>query len=164
MMRLDGDGAGGPPACYLSGAIDALVASRTGGRLRLLDFKYALPRPEAAERYRLQLAVYALAASRAHGGAPVEARLQFLRGDQSSLDVTPAPAELVALARDAPALVQGVAAGSGVRAPGARGRDEPRCRAEGCGFVERCFGAGSAAVPSPPGVGGGTPVAPPDPA
>ena len=141
LLRLDGGGEGGPPACYLAGAIDALVAPRAGERLLVLDFKYALPRPEAAARYRLQLAAYALAASRASGGAPVEARLQFLRGDFSTLDLTPTPAELTALARDAAALAHGVATGAGDRPPAALGRDRPRCQEEGCGFVERCFGA-----------------------
>jgi hypothetical protein len=141
LMRLDGGGAGGPPACYLNGAIDALVAPAGGGPLLLLDYKYALPRAESAERYRLQLTAYALAASRAHGGVPVEARLQFLRGDLSSLDVTPGAEELSALARDAPALAHGVATGAGDQPPAALGRDPERCRGEGCGFVERCFPA-----------------------
>jgi ATP-dependent helicase/nuclease subunit A len=112
-----------------------------GGPLLVIDYKYALPRAEAAERYRLQLAAYALAVSRAHGGAPVEARLQFLRGDLASLDVTPTAEELSALARDAPALAWGVATGAGDRPPAALGRDQARCRGEGCGFVERCFAA-----------------------
>jgi ATP-dependent helicase/nuclease subunit A len=139
LMRLDGAGEASPPACYLDGAIDALVAPPPGGRLLVIDFKYALPRAEAAERYRLQLAAYALAASRAHGGAPVEARLQFLRGDFASLDVTPTAEELSALARAAPALAWGVATGAGDQPPSALGRDQARCRGEECGFVERCF-------------------------
>jgi hypothetical protein len=140
-MRLDGHGEESPPACYLDGAIDALVSPSQGGRLLVLDFKYALPRAAAAERYRLQLAAYALAASRAHGGAPVEARLQFLRGDLSSLDVTPTEEDLSVLARDAPALAHGVATGAGDRSPTALGRLEERCRGEGCGFVGRCYPA-----------------------
>lgn len=139
LMRLDGAGAGSPPACYLDGAIDALVGHPKGGPLLVLDYKYAMPRAEAAERYRLQLAAYALAASRAHGGAPVEARLQFLRGDFASLDVTPTAEALSALALAAPALAWGVATGAGDQPPSALGRDEARCRGEGCGFVERCF-------------------------
>jgi hypothetical protein len=139
LLRLDGPAPGGPPACYLHGAIDALVTPAGGAPLRVLDFKYAMPRAESAERYRLQLAAYALAASRAHAGAPVEARLQFLRGDRSELDVTPTAEALAGLARDAPALALEVASGSGDRPPAALGRDPPRCRAEGCGFVARCF-------------------------
>ena len=140
LLRLGGEGSGAP-ACYLNGAIDALVAPRQGGRPLVLDFKYALPRAEAAERYRVQLEAYALAASRASGGGPVEARLQFLRGDLSSLDMTPTAAALAGLAREAPGLALGVARGDGDRPPEALGRDRTRCGAEGCGFVERCFPA-----------------------
>jgi hypothetical protein len=144
LLRLDAEGEGGPPACYLQGAIDALVVPRPGGRLLVLDYKYSLPRAEAADRYRLQLTAYALAASRASGGAPVEARLLFLRGDFSGLDVTPTPEALAALARDAPALAAAVARGAGDRTPAELGRDEARCLGEGCGFVERCYRAGHA--------------------
>ncbi len=148
LLRLGGEGSGAP-ACYLSGAIDARVAPRPGGRPLVLDFKYALPRAEAAERYRVQLEAYALAASRATGGGPVEARLQFLRGDFSSLDMTPTAAALAGLAREAPGLALGVARGDGDRPPEALGRDRARCGAEGCGFVERCFGRGNAPDRSP---------------
>jgi hypothetical protein len=159
LMRLDGDQAGGPPACYLNGAIDALLAPRAGEPLLVLDYKFALPRLESAERYRLQLAAYALAASRAHGGAAVEARIQFLRGDFSALDVTPTAEQLSALARTAPALALGVATGAGDQPPEALGRDRPRCRAEGCGFVERCFGTRDAvAGPSTAEAGGAVPA------
>jgi hypothetical protein len=122
-----------------------LVAPRPGGRLLVIDYKYSLPRAEAAERYRLQLAAYALAASRASDGAPVEARLQFLRGDFSRLDVTPSAAALADLARAAPALALGISRGEGDRTPAELGRDEARCLGEGCGFVERCYGAGRGA-------------------
>jgi hypothetical protein len=148
LLRLDGDA--GVPACYLNGAIDALVAPRPGGRLLVIDYKFSLPRPEAAERYRLQLEAYVLAASRAHGGAPVEARLQFLRGDFSALDVTPGAAALDDLARRAPGLALGVARGDGDRTPEALGRDETGCRAEGCGFVERCYRPARAEAPHEP--------------
>ena len=100
---------------------------RRGERLLVLDYKYALPRPGSADRYRVQLAAYALAASRASGGAPVEARLQFLRGDFSSLDVTPAPEDLVALARAAPVQARDLSSGGGDRTPAELGRDEARC-------------------------------------
>jgi ATP-dependent exoDNAse (exonuclease V) beta subunit len=143
LLRLGGEGSG-PPACYLNGAIDALVAPRPGGRVLVLDFKYALPRAEAAERYRVQLVAYALAASRAGGGGPIEARLQFLRGDFSSLDVTPTAAAMAALEQEAPVLALGLASGTGERRPEALGRDRARCSTEGCGFVERCFGPGDA--------------------
>jgi hypothetical protein len=148
LLRLGGEERGAP-ACYLNGAIDALVAARPGERTLVLDFKYALPRAEAAERYRVQLEAYALAASRATGGGPVEARLQFLRGDFSSLDVTPTAAALTLLARDAPVLALGVACGDGDRPPEALGRDRARCVAEGCGFVERCFRAKDAPDQAP---------------
>jgi ATP-dependent helicase/nuclease subunit A len=164
LLRLDGDAPDGPPACYLSGAIDALVAPRSGARLLVLDYKFALPRVESAERYRIQLVAYALAASRAHGGAPVEARLQFLRGDHSSLDVTPTPEALAGFAEGAPALARALADGAGDRTPAEMGRDLARCRGEGCGFVERCFAAGQGAGPAAPEGGGAGPVAPRDPA
>jgi hypothetical protein len=138
LLRLDG--APGEPACYLDGAIDALVLpARRGGALLVADYKYAMARPGSAERYRLQLLAYALAASRAHGGARVEARLQFLRGDFRVVDVTPSAAALAAFAREAPALAAGVARGEGDRPPAVLGRDEARCSEEGCGFVSRCF-------------------------
>ncbi len=159
LLRLDGEGEGGPPACYLNGAIDALVRPGPGGRLLVLDYKYAVPRAEAAERYRLQLTAYALAASRAHGGAPVEARLQFLRGDFGALDVTPGEEALAGLARAAPGLAADLARGAGDRTPADLGRDPDRCRAEGCGFVERCFQPGHA--PDRPLVEGGATAAAP---
>ncbi len=160
LMRLGGERQDGPPACYLNGAIDALVAPRPGERLLVLDFKYAHPRAEAADRYRLQLAAYALAASRAHGGVPVEARLQFLRGDFGVLDVTPTAEALADLARDAPALVQDLSGGAGDRTPAELGRDATRCRAEGCGFVDRCHAPGPA-PPPPPADGDGARLGPP---
>ncbi len=144
LLRLDGDAGHGLPGCYLDGAIDALVAPRRGERLLVLDYKFALPRPGSADWYRVQLAAYALAASRASGGAPVEARLQFLRGDFSSLDVTPAPEDLVALARAAPVQARDLSSGGGDRTPAELGRDEARCLEEGCGFAARCHQPGRA--------------------
>ena len=133
-------GEGVAPAAYLVGAIDALVAGRRGEGIVLVDYKYATPRPGAAERYRLQLLAYTLAARRAHPGARVRARLQFLRGDLRAVDVTATERELDAFAREAPALALGAYAGTGGdRPPAALGRDEARCRAEGCGYVARCF-------------------------
>jgi len=164
LLRLDGEGEGAPAPCYLSGAIDALVTPRPGGRLLVLDYKYSLPRAEAADRYRLQLAAYALAASRASGGAPVEARLQFLRGDFSGLDVTPSPEALADFARAAPALAAGVASGAGDRTPAELGRDEARCLGEGCGFVERCYRAGDAPDRAPVEPGLAPPAGSGDPA
>ena len=132
--------AAGAPAAYLVGAIDALVAGRRGEGIVLIDYKYAAPRPGAAERYRLQLLAYTLAARRAHPGARVRARLQFLRGDFRAVDVTATERELAAFAREAPALALGAHAGAGGdQSPAALGRDEARCRAEGCGYVARCF-------------------------
>jgi ATP-dependent helicase/nuclease subunit A len=137
LLRLDGEG--GAPDAYLVGAIDALVAERRGAELTVVDYKYAVPRPGAAERYRLQLLAYALAARRAHPRARVRARLQFLRGDLRAVDVTPSAAELDRFARGGAALAWDAHRGAGAElSPAEAGRDEARCRAEGCGFVSRC--------------------------
>ena len=121
----------------------------------MIDYKYALPRAGAAERYRLQLLAYALAARRAHPGARVRARLQFLRGDLRSVEVAATERELEAFAREAPPLALGAHSGRGADlAPAALGRDEARCRAEGCGYAGRCFPrlpAVRAATPPRPG-------------
>jgi hypothetical protein len=129
----------GARRCYVSGALDALL-EEPGGRLAVVDFKYAVPRPEAAERYRAQLAAYVLAVARARPGAAVSARLQFLRGDQRAVDVTPSPEALARFEAEAPALGAAAARGEAPPSPAALGRDRARCRAEGCGFVGRCFG------------------------
>ncbi|HEX9052971.1 MAG TPA: PD-(D/E)XK nuclease family protein, partial [Anaeromyxobacter sp.] len=147
LLRLPGGpsaaaGADGAiPDAYVVGAIDALVLGRRGEPITVVDYKYATARPGAAERYRIQLLAYALAARRAHPGARVRARLQFLRGDLRAVDLTPAEAELAAFAREAPALAWDAHRGAGDRPPAELGRDEARCRAEGCGFVSRCFAA-----------------------
>jgi ATP-dependent exoDNAse (exonuclease V) beta subunit len=136
LLRLPGDGV---PDCYLSGAIDALVD--TGREVAVIDFKYAIGGEAAGERYRFQLLAYALAASRALPGRPVTARVQFLRGACTAVDVTPRPAELARFAREAPRLALAAHAGTELaRAPGELGRTSERCEAEGCGFVGRCFG------------------------
>jgi ATP-dependent helicase/nuclease subunit A len=140
LLRLDGRG--GTPDAYLVGAIDALVVGRRGEGITVVDYKYAVPRPGAVERYRLQLLAYALAARQAHPGARVRARLQFLRGDLRAADVTASAADLERFAREGPALAWDVHRGAGgERSPADLGRDEARCRAEGCGFVGRCFPA-----------------------
>jgi ATP-dependent exoDNAse (exonuclease V) beta subunit len=144
LLRLDGTG--DAPACYLVGAIDALVSDRRGA-LTVVDYKYAMPRPGAVERYRLQLLAYALAAARAHPGAAVRARLQFLRGDHRAVDLTPPPEELARFAADAPRLAWAAFRGDGDRPPAALGRDEARCRAEGCGYAARCHPRSPAAEP-----------------
>jgi ATP-dependent exoDNAse (exonuclease V) beta subunit len=137
LLRLGDDRS---PVCYLVGALDALVEGRR--EIAVVDFKYALPRPGAAERYRLQLLAYVLAASRALPGRRVRATLQFLRGSCATVDVTPGPAELRAFARDAPCLAAAVHAGADrSRTPAELGRDEARCRSEACGYVGRCFGS-----------------------
>jgi hypothetical protein len=136
LLRLGG--AAG--TAYLVGAIDALVAGRRGEGVWVVDYKYAAPRAEAAGRYRLQLLAYVLAARRAHPGARIRARLQFLRGDFRTVEVDTGDAELAAFARDAPALALGAHRGTGGDvSPAALGRDEARCRAEGCGYVGRCY-------------------------
>jgi hypothetical protein len=137
LLRLPGDGV---PDCYLVGALDALVVGRRGEGILVVDYKYASPRAGSTERYRLQLLAYALAARRAHPGAEVRARLQFLRGDLRAMDVTPSERELDAFAREAPRLAWGAHRGAGGEiSPSALGRDEARCRGEGCGYVGRCF-------------------------
>ena len=158
LLRLDGaasPGAGegqGVPDAYLVGAIDALVAGRRGEGITVVDYKYATARPEAVERYRLQLLAYALAALRAHPGARVRARLQFLRGDLRAVDLTPSAHDLERFAAEAPRLAWEAHRGGGDRPPHELGRDEARCRAEGCGYVGRCYpqargGDGPAAEP-----------------
>jgi ATP-dependent exoDNAse (exonuclease V) beta subunit len=137
LLRL-GEASG--PACYLVGAVDALALDARARVATVVDYKYAVPRPGAAERYRWQLLAYALAAGRAHPGYTVRARLQFLRGDARAVDVTPTPAELDRFAAEAPVLAAEAARGGGDRLPGELGRTEARCRAEGCGWVGRCFG------------------------
>ncbi len=137
LLRLDGDGA---PACYLVGAVDALVEEKRD--VAVIDFKYAMARPGAAERYRLQLLAYALAASRALPGRRVTATLQFLRGGCAAVDLTPRAAELRTFEREAPRLAAAAHAGADLsRTPAQLGRSEARCRAEGCGYLGRCFGA-----------------------
>jgi ATP-dependent exoDNAse (exonuclease V) beta subunit len=149
VIRLEGEraegiapaeaGAVGAGAVYLDGTIDALVA--TPDEVRVVDFKFARHHPGAEERYRFQLAAYALAASRAFPGRPVRAELHYLRGGGRVVDVTPAPGEVERLARDLPGLARAAARGEGRDAsPGTLGRDVARCAAEGCGFVARCFG------------------------
>lgn len=137
LLRLGG---GEEPACYVTGAIDALVEE--GGAVAVLDFKYALPRPGAAERYRLQLAAYALAAGRAFPGRRVTAALQFLRGSCAAVDVTPSAAALRRLAAEAPRLALALRGGE-APSPAELGRDAARCAAEGCGYVARCFPGGA---------------------
>jgi ATP-dependent exoDNAse (exonuclease V) beta subunit len=136
LLRLDG--AGGLPACYLSGAVDALWEER--GQVTVVDFKYSVGRPEERERYRLQLTAYALAAGRAFPGRRVRAGIQFLRGALGAADLTPSSAEMDRFAAEAPRLALGVFRGDGEwRTPPELGRSEPRCRAEGCGYLARCF-------------------------
>jgi hypothetical protein len=134
LLRLPGS-----PPCYVDGTIDALAATADG--VEVLDFKYAPYHPGAEERYRVQLAAYALAASRAFGGRSVKASLHFLRGVPRTVDVTPSEEALQRLAAEIPPLVVGAARGDGRDlSPADVGRDEARCRAEGCGFAPRCFG------------------------
>jgi len=137
LLRLPGDGA--VPACYLSGAIDALAIEERG--VSVVDFKYAMARPGSAARYRFQLLAYALAASRAYPGRRVRMGLQFLRGSCASVDLTPAPEELERFAALAPRLALGAFRGEGEEhSPAELSRDEARCRAEGCGYAARCHG------------------------
>ncbi|BDG07108.1 UvrD-helicase domain-containing protein [Anaeromyxobacter paludicola] len=140
LLRLAGDGV---PDCYLTGAIDALVEA--GREAVVIDFKYAHPRREAAERYRMQLLAYALAAQRALPGSSIRARLQFLRGSCAALDLTPTDSELSRFAREAPFAAASACAGTAAqRTPAALGRDRARCEAEGCGYLLRCYPSGGA--------------------
>jgi len=134
LLRLGG----GAAPCYLDGAIDALVVERR--EVRVLDFKYARRRREEGERYRLQLLAYALAASRAWPEKTVRSALWFLRGGAAALDLTPSQQELLRFAAEVPGLARGAASASGRGAsPESLGRDEERCRGEGCGYAARCF-------------------------
>ncbi|HZZ83505.1 MAG TPA: UvrD-helicase domain-containing protein [Anaeromyxobacteraceae bacterium] len=135
LLRLEGDGV---PACYLTGAIDALLEGPR--EVAVVDFKYAHARRESADRYRLQLLAYALAARRALPGLAVRARLQFLRGSCAAVDLTPTDAELARFAREAPFAAASARAGAAAqRAPAELGRDRARCEAEGCGYLLRCY-------------------------
>jgi ATP-dependent exoDNAse (exonuclease V) beta subunit len=134
LLRLKGDG---PTAVYLVGAIDALVVGPKGERT-VVDFKYATLRRGSAERYRLQLGLYALAVMRAYPGAKVRAVLQFLRGDARAVEVTPTSRELRRLELEAALWATQLAAPREV-SPAELGREPSRCEAEGCGFVSRCF-------------------------
>ena len=134
LLRLGED----PAPCYLDGAIDALVVER--GEVRVVDFKYAVWRRDASDRYRLQLLAYALAASRAWPGRRVRAALQFLRGGMAAVDLSPSRPELDRFAAEAPALARGASRAAGRDlSPGELGRIRDRCRAEGCGYAGRCF-------------------------
>ena len=133
VVRLEGT-----PACYLDGALDVLIVNKD--LVEVLDFKYASHHPGAEERHRVQLAGYSLAASRAFPGRPVRAAIHFLR-PPFEVDVTPSPDDLARLAAEAPALALSAARGEGQdRSPAQLGRDLERCRAESCGYVDRCFG------------------------
>jgi ATP-dependent exoDNAse (exonuclease V) beta subunit len=134
---------------YLDGAIDALALEKN--EVFILDFKYATPRSGAAERYRLQLLAYALAASRAWPRRTVRAALWFLRGGFAAADLTPSGSELARFSAEAPALVREAAAAKGRGAsPAALHRTEARCRSERCGYVSQCFALAEASR-SPPG-------------
>jgi ATP-dependent helicase/nuclease subunit A len=140
LLRVDG--AQGE-CCYLVGAIDALRIDGAARTVTVVDYKYAVPRAGAAERYRIQLLAYALAAGRAHPGFTIRARLQFLRGDARAVDVTPSARELERFAAAVPAMAVEAARGGGDRTAAELGRSRERCAEEGCGWAARCY-AGSA--------------------
>jgi len=104
------------------------------------------PAAGVAERYRLQLVAYGLAAGRPPG-ARIRARLQFLRGDLRAVDLTPSAASSPARARGAAARLEATAAPETGRR-GAR-RDEPRCRAEGAGTSGAAIRGAARAVVAP---------------
>jgi ATP-dependent exoDNAse (exonuclease V) beta subunit len=99
LLKLPG---GELPDCYLVGALDALCLGPEG--MNVIDFKYAMPHPDAIERWRRQLLAYALAARRAAPGVPLRATIQFLRGNYASADVTPTEEELERFAAEVPPL------------------------------------------------------------
>jgi hypothetical protein len=135
MLRLRG--AEGP-TCYLVGALDALLEEREA--VAVVDFKYAMPRAGAVERYRFQMLAYALAAARARPGRTVKASLQFLRGSCRAVDLTPSEADLARFAEEVPRLAANMRSGADLsRSPAELGRAEARCRAEGCGYLGRCY-------------------------
>ncbi|HET7754683.1 MAG TPA: PD-(D/E)XK nuclease family protein, partial [Anaeromyxobacteraceae bacterium] len=133
VLRLDGDGVA---PCYLVGAIDALVEERAG--LTVVDFKYAMPRADAVARYRHQLLAYAVAAARARPRVEIRARLQFLRGPCTEVDVTPTQGELDAFAREAPFLAARMMTQQEAPSVADLARTAERCSADGCGFVSVC--------------------------
>jgi ATP-dependent exoDNAse (exonuclease V) beta subunit len=153
LLRLEAGPGDGGASCYLVGAVDALAIDARAKTATVIDYKYAVPRPGAVERYRVQLLAYALAAGRAHPGFSIRARLQFLRGDARAVDVTPSSAELLQFAQAAPAMALAAARGEGDRPPAALGRDADSCRAEGCGWAGRCHAAPGLGLP----VAGGIP-------
>ncbi len=142
LLRLEAGAGEAAVSCYLVGAIDALAVDARARTATVIDYKYAVPSAGAIERYRVQLLAYALAAARAHPGFTVRARLQFLRGDARSVDLTPSDEELLLFARGAPAMAIDAARGGGDRPPSALGRHAERCRTEGCGWVGRCHATG----------------------
>jgi hypothetical protein len=83
---------------------------------------------------------YSLAASRARPGKSVTATLQFLRGSHQAVDMTPGEAELGRFASDVADLAARARSGADLsRTPAELGRTEARCRAEGCGYLRRCY-------------------------
>jgi hypothetical protein len=65
--------------------------------------------------------------------------LQFLRGSFATVDLAPSPADLDRFAREVPRLAAAAHGGADLsRSPAELGRDEARCRQEGCGYVRRC--------------------------
>ena len=146
LMKVEG--VEGAPACYLVGALDALVERRAG--VEIIDFKYALGGRGAAERYRLQILAYTLAASRARPGRRVKAVLQFLRGSCVTIDVTPGAAELRRFELEAPRLAAAAHAGEGLCAtPAELGRTEARCRESRCELAARCWPAHGSVCAAP---------------
>ena len=104
------------------------VLPREGGQ-RLIHLHGAHP----------ELRLTCAKAQRAHPGARVRARLQFLRGDLRAVDLTPSSRDLERFAAAAPRLAWEAHRGGGDVPPAELGRDEARCRAEGCGYVSRCY-------------------------
>jgi ATP-dependent exoDNAse (exonuclease V) beta subunit len=135
LLRLEAGGR----SCYLAGAIDALLDERAG--LTVVDFKYALPRPGALERYRGQLLAYCVAARRARPGRRVRARLQFLRGPCSAVELAPSARDLDDFERAAPALAAAAAGLAPPPEPPALGRTPDACAADACGYAHACHGA-----------------------
>lgn len=131
----------GPPPLFVRGRIDLL--GERAGRLVVRDYKYALPADDA-ETHRVQLETYALAVAAAHGGAGVDAEVEWLRapGGRATLPID-LDAARARIERVGVALAAALAAREAAAFPLAFSAPGP-CRALGCPFVERCFARGVA--------------------
>jgi RecB family exonuclease len=122
----------GPATLVIEGQIDLLVDR--GDEVEVLDYKVTSPRgSDPTAHYQFQLGAYAEAVRRHVGGeVPVRPKIQFLDGKARLPVVATAPdlsAKLPALGE---ALIEARQNGF------VEGREEPVCRAMGCGYVWLC--------------------------